>query len=605
MLHTDRIIVVEGRYDAIKLANIIDATIVRTDGFGIFHDKEKQNFLRKMAQKRGLVVLTDSDSAGFLIRNFLKSIIPEQYITNVYIPDIYGKERRKEHLSAEGKLGVEGVPDDILISCLKRAGIGDSPVEQTEEPITRTDFFEAGLTGRPNSGQKRQALQKRAGLPSRMTGKQLLSALDALMTRDEFIHLVAEMDGKTSQNTDPAVSLPKPVHAAIDMLETAGYEAYAVGGSIRDAVLGKEPNDWDITTSALPEQTETVFESFRTIETGIQHGTVTVLMDNLPLEITTYRVDGEYSDFRHPKLVTFTRSLKEDLARRDFTMNALAYNPDRGFVDEFDGLSDIASKTIRCVGEPDRRFEEDALRILRALRFSATLGFTIEPKTAEAIHSHCSLIHHVSEERVEKELTQFLTGEFVDNVTMSYWDVLRIIIPELQQKPVPLSLKTVSQDLEIRMALLLVEGKAATTPVESDSILRRLRFPNRERERINLLIQHANDNLSPEPKDIRKFIGELGPDLTWKLLEFRQVLDHQNYENLAEAVARQLQQKHNCYTVKDLAVTGRDLIGAGIPEGPRVGQMLNRLLDAVQSETIENTPEALMAFVKGDRHGNT
>lgn len=605
MLHTDKIIVVEGKYDAIKLANIIDGTIVRTDGFGIFHNREKQKFLRKMAEKRGLIVLTDSDSAGFLIRNFLKSIIPEQYITNVYIPDIYGKERRKEHLSAEGKLGVEGVPDDVLVSCLKRAGIGDAPVEQPKAPITRADFFEAGLTGRSNSAGKRQALQKRAGLPSRMTGKQLLSALNALMTQDEFWHLVAEIDREPSERLTPDISLPKPVHAAIDMLETAGFEAYAVGGSIRDAVLGKEPNDWDITTSALPEQTEEVFDSFQTIETGIQHGTVTVLIDELPLEITTYRVDGEYADFRHPEQVTFTRSLKEDLARRDFTMNALAYSPNRGFVDEFGGLADIARKTIRCVGEPDRRFEEDALRILRALRFSATLGFTIEPKTSGAIHTHRELISHVSEERVEKELAQLLTGEFADNVIEPYWDVLKVILPELTDTPAPLSFDQTSQDLEIRMALLLAAGQAARTSEESNSILRRLRFPNRERENIGTLIDHADDTLSPEAGDIRRIIGQLGPELTWKLLEFRQALDRKDYEKIAVAVSQQLQQKHNCYTVKDLAVTGRDLITAGIPEGPRVGQMLNRLLDAVQSETLENTPEALMAFVKGDRHGNT
>lgn len=605
MLHTDKIIVVEGKYDAIKLANIIDGTIIRTDGFGIFHNREKQEFLRKMAEKRGLIVLTDSDSAGFLIRNFLKSIIPEQYITNVYIPDIYGKERRKEHLSAEGKLGVEGVPDDVLVSCLKRAGIGDAPVEQTKDPITRADFFEAGLTGRPNSAGKRQVLQKRAGLPSRMTGKQLLSAVNALMTRDEFLHLIAEIDGEPSECLTPDISLPKPVHAAIDMLETAGFEAYAVGGSIRDAVLGKEPNDWDITTSALPEQTEEVFDSFQTIETGIQHGTVTVLIDELPLEITTYRVDGEYTDFRHPEQVTFTRSLKEDLARRDFTMNALAYSPNRGFVDEFSGLADIARKAIRSVGEPDRRFEEDALRILRALRFSAALGFTIEPKTSGAIHTHRELISHVSEERVEKELAQLLTGEFADDVIEPYWDVLKVILPELQDTPASLFFDQTSQDLEIRMALLLAAGQAARTSEESNSILRRLRFPNRERENIGTLIDHAGETLSPEAGDIRRIIGQLGPELTWKLLEFRQALDQKDYEEIAVAVSQQLQQKHNCYTVKDLAVTGHDLITAGIPEGPRVGQMLNRLLDAVQSETLENTPEALMAFVKGDRHGNT
>lgn len=595
MLHTGKVIVVEGKYDAIKLANIIEGTIVRTDGFGIFHDREKQEFLREMAEKRGLLVLTDSDSAGFLIRNFLKSIIPEQYITNVYIPDIYGKERRKEHESAEGKLGVEGIPDEVLISCLKREGIGDSPVDQPKELISHQDFYAAGLTGHHNSAERRQLLQKRLGLPSRMTGKQLLSVLNSLMDKPQFEQLVATLDG---------VTLPDPVRTAIDLLEVSSHEAYAVGGSIRDAVLGKDPEDWDITTSALPEQTEAVFHSYRVIETGIKHGTVTVLIEDMPLEITTYRVDGDYSDFRHPNRVAFTRSLTEDLERRDFTMNALAYNPTRGFVDEFDGLKDIQNRVIRCVGDPNVRFEEDALRILRALRFSATLGFSIEPGTAQAVHSHKDLISHVSEERVEKELTRLLTGDHLDPVISGYWDVFRVLISELSEPALSVSLDHTSRNLTLRMALLLFAGGAARTADRADAILRRLRFPNRDRNDICRLIFHSRDPFGTDPGTIRRLIGELGADLVWSLLEFRQTLDGKRYDDAAVAIAGQLEDPDNCYTVKDLAVTGSDLITAGIPEGPRVGQELDRLLRAVQSEELENTPEALLAFVKGDRNGN-
>lgn len=600
MLHTNKVIVVEGKYDAIKLANLVDAVIVRTDGFGIFQDKEKQELLRKLAAKRGLIVLTDSDSAGFLIRNFLKSIIPEDQLTHVYIPDVYGKERRKDHLSAEGKLGVEGIPDDVLISCLERAGLGDSPSDQPCHDITQTDFYAAGLSGRPGSAEKRQALQKKLGLPSRMTGKQLLAAVNALLTREQFEEAVSGLE----ESAAGGISLPKPVHAAIDMLETAGYEAYAVGGSIRDAVLGLQPNDWDITTAALPEQTEEVFSTFRVIETGLKHGTVTVLMDDMPLEITTYRIDGAYSDFRHPEEVQFTRSLREDLARRDFTMNALAYNPERGFVDEFGGLKDVQDRIIRCVGDPGRRFAEDALRILRALRFSATLGFKIEPDTAAAIHASRELISHVSEERVEKELTRMLGGEYVESVLRAFFDVVQVVIPELKTCAELTGWDETPPDLPVRMSLLLLQGLAAETPEEAEPILRRLRFPNKERETICLLIAYKDFPVSTDPADIRHLIGKLGPELIWNWLEVRQALDQRKYNDAAAAIAGQLKQKDNVYTVKDLAVTGRDLIASGIPEGPRVGQELDRLVEAVQSGTIENTPEALLAFVKGDRDGN-
>lgn len=599
MLHTNKVIVVEGKYDAIKLANLVDAVIVRTDGFGIFQDREKQELLRKLAARRGLIVLTDSDSAGFLIRNFLKSIIPEEQLTHVYIPDVYGKERRKDHLSAEGKLGVEGIPDDVLISCLERAGLGDSPSDHPAHDITHADFYAAGLSGRRSSAGKRQALQKKLGLPSRMTGKQLLAAVNALLTKEQFEEIVSDLE---EGNED--ISLPKPVHAAIDMLETAGYEAYAVGGSIRDALLGLCPNDWDITTSALPAQTEEVFSTFRIIETGLKHGTVTVLIDDMPLEITTYRVDGTYSDFRHPEEVRFTRSLREDLARRDFTINALAYNPKRGLVDEFGGLEDIQNKTIRCVGDPGTRFTEDALRILRALRFSSTLGFTIEPDTAAAIHARRELISHVSEERVEKELVRMLEGQGAEAVLRAFFDVLQVVIPELKTGAKLSGWNDTPPDFTVRMTLLLLQGQAAKTPEEAERILRRLRFPNKEREPINLLIAYRQVPVPSDPAGIRHLIGALGPDLIWTWLEVRRVLDHSAYRDAAAAIAQELRKKDNVYTVKDLAVTGRDLIASGIPKGPRVGQELNRLVDAVQSGTIENTPEALLAFVKGDRDGN-
>ena len=593
MLRTDKVIVVEGKYDAIRLANIIDATIIRTDGFGIFKDKEKQQLLRTLAEKRGLIVLTDSDSAGFLIRNFLKSSVPEKYITQVYIPDIYGKERRKDQPSAEGKLGVEGIPDEVLVECFRRAGVGDDQGEEPEgcreREITRADFYEAGLTGRTGSAVLRRRLQEELGLPSRLTGKQLLEVLNMLMDRETFFKIVQELKDDTAGGRF-TLDIPKPVRIAIDMLETAGFEAYTVGGSVRDALLGREPSDWDITTSALPEQTEKVFDTFQVVETGIKHGTVTVVMDTEPLEITTYRIDGEYEDFRHPDHVTFTRSLREDLARRDFTVNALAYSPSRGLVDEFGGQQDLVTRQIRCVGDPDTRFSEDALRILRAVRFASVLDFTVEEKTADSVHRNRDLIRSVSAERIEKELTKLVCGLAVDRVMREFPDILETVLPEAGHD-IP-ELGVLPTDLEIRMAALLCHC------ADPAAALRRLRFPSKVQKNVCRLVEEVNRPLETEAPAVRKLIGELGAPLAKKLAVLR------NSEELGAEVERQLQDPNNCFTVTDLAINGKDLLDAGVPAGPDVGKTLESLLTAVQHNDIENTREALLASVKGELHGN-
>ena len=228
------------------------------------------------------------------------------------------------------------------------------------------------------------------------------------------------------------LTLPSQVHTALDRLTAAGWEAYVVGGAVRDALRGCAAGDWDITTNAEPAQVERVFAGERLIETGLRHGTVTVLLDGLPLEITTYRVDGDYTDHRRPDAVRFTRSLREDLLRRDFTMNALAYHPRTGLVDVCGGAEDIARGVVRCVGEPDRRFQEDGLRILRALRFSSVLGFQIAPETAAAIHRNRALLQYLAAERVRSELTKLLCGQNVDAVLREFSDVLAVPIPELR-----------------------------------------------------------------------------------------------------------------------------------------------------------------------------
>ena len=228
------------------------------------------------------------------------------------------------------------------------------------------------------------------------------------------------------------INVPKSVEWIINRLEENGYEAYAVGGCVRDSVMGKEPHDWDICTSALPDETLSCLGMENIIENGIKHGTVTVRVDGENYEITTFRTDGEYTDNRHPESVTFVRDLREDLSRRDFTVNALAYNKQRGLQDYFEGVGDIENKVIRCVGSPDRRFGEDALRILRALRFSSVLGFDIEKRTSKSIHKNAYLLKNISKERIMSELIKILEGENVEAVLLGYSDVIAEIVPQMK-----------------------------------------------------------------------------------------------------------------------------------------------------------------------------
>lgn len=256
------------------------------------------------------------------------------------------------------------------------------------------------------------------------------------------------------------VNLPKNIENVIDRLNRSGFEAYAVGGSVRDSLMGKIPTDYDITTSAMPPEIKAVFSDFKTLDTGIAHGTVTVFSDGFPVEVTTYRIDGEYKDSRHPESVTFSSSLKDDLARRDFTMNAIAYSPNDGISDFFGGKNDIKDKIIRCVGESDKRFNEDALRILRAIRFSSTLGFSIDEETSDAILKNANLLKNISKERIFSEIKKLLLGENAENVILNYRKVFEVIFPKLSEydsEKYRLSAKMVSlceEDIYLKFACL-------------------------------------------------------------------------------------------------------------------------------------------------------
>lgn len=436
------------------------------------------------------------------------------------------------------------------------------------------------------------------------------------------------------------LTLPPQVHTALDRLAAAGWEAYVVGGAVRDALRGCPAGDWDITTNAEPAQVERVFAGERLIETGLRHGTVTVLLDDLPLEITTYRVDGDYTDHRRPDAVRFTRSLREDLMRRDFTMNALAYNPRTGLVDICGGAEDIARGVVRCVGEPDRRFQEDGLRILRALRFASVLGFQIAPETAAAIHRNAALLQYLAAERVQSELTKLLCGQNVGAVLREFADVLAVPIPELtpmfgfaQHNPhhdkdvwdhTIAVIESITPEPVLRWAALLHDiGKPSCFSLAEDgighffghsdqstsmaeSILSRLRFDNASKEQIVRLVRYHDMPITADRKPIKRLLSKHGEDATRQLIELHKadtlgqsaICRHRIaiFEEVSQMI-NEILQEESCFTLKDLAANGHDMMTLGF-QGPTIGRVLQECLDAVLDEQIPNEHEALMTFAK-------
>lgn len=423
---------------------------------------------------------------------------------------------------------------------------------------------------------------------------------------------------------------------ALALLQAAGYEAWIVGGCVRDALLGLPPKDYDLTTSALPEETQRVFAAYPRIETGLRHGTVTVLLEGEPLEITTYRVDGAYSDARHPDGVTFTRSLRQDAARRDFTINAMAYAPGWGLQDFFGGQADLARGILRAVGAAEKRFREDALRILRALRFASVLDFTLEGETARAARACAPLLAAVSAERVSGELGKLLCGKAAGRVLRDYPDVLGVVLPEIlpmvgldHRNPhhcydvwthTTVAVDHVPPELPLRLAMLLHDiGKPDTFSLGEDGqghfyghprrsvelaegILSRLRFPRRTRERVLTLVRYHDAVLEESPQRVRRWLNKLGPEFFFDLLAIQggdaaaqapaycTRLDHLRR---LETLARQVLDQAPCLTVRDLAVGGEDLLALGY-RGPAIGRALRALLDQVLSETVSNEKNALL-----------
>ncbi len=440
---------------------------------------------------------------------------------------------------------------------------------------------------------------------------------------------------------DLMMKLPPQVNTAFEMLEAAGYEAYLVGGAVRDYVRDNSPaKDWDITTNALPEQVEEIFTGYHLIETGLKHGTVTVVIDQEPLEITTYRVDGDYSDHRHPDSVSFTRSLKDDLERRDFTMNALAYNPRTGVVDFVGGKADIAGDLVRCVGDPDRRFQEDGLRMLRALRFASVYGMTIEAATAAAIHRNKHLLKGIAAERILVELTKMLCAQGAAGVLRDFADVLAVPIPELtpmfgfpQHNPhhdkdvwdhTIAVIESITPEPVLRWAALLHDiGKPSCFSLAEDgighffghsdqstsmaeSILSRLRFDNASKEQIVRLVRYHDMPITADRKPIKRLLSKHGEDATRQLIELHKadtlgqsaICRHRIaiFEEVSQMI-NEILQEESCFTLKNLAVNGHDMMTLGF-QGPTIGRVLQECLDAVLDEQIPNEHEALMAFAK-------
>lgn len=438
------------------------------------------------------------------------------------------------------------------------------------------------------------------------------------------------------------IILPEKVNMIIHTLQEHGFEAYAVGGCVRDSILGRNPDDWDITTSATPLETKALFA--RTFDTGIEHGTITVLIDKDAFEVTTYRVDGKYEDSRHPSEVTFTRSLQEDLLRRDFTINAMAYNDTKGLVDIFGGLDDLREKTIRCVGDARARFGEDALRILRAVRFAAQLGFEIEEETTNGITELAPTLANISAERIQVELIKMLVSPNPGMLKTAYkLGITKVILPEFdammvtnQENPhhkysvgehTIKAVESIRADKVLRLAMLFHDiGKPIMKKMDekgvahfkmhdikgaemTKQILRRLKFDNDTMNKVVKLVQYHDYRMPAEPRNVRRAMNKIGEDIfpyylevrmadTWAQSEYMQKEKIQNIRDV-RACYEEIFDRKECVSLKSLAVTGRDLIADGMEPGKEIGEVLNKLLEYVIEHPEANEKENLLKL-KGE-----
>lgn len=435
------------------------------------------------------------------------------------------------------------------------------------------------------------------------------------------------------------IKIPPQVNTVIEILNTNSKSAYVVGGACRDILMGKPAHDWDVTTSALPEETAALFSDYRVIETGIKHGTVTVIVDSVSIEITTYRIESGYSDNRHPDSVSFTDRIEDDLARRDFTVNAIAYSPSHGTVDPYGGIDDIKTKCIRCVGNPDIRFGEDALRILRALRFSSVLGFEIEHETKESIKRNYRLLSNISAERIFAETCKMLCGKDIKRILTEFSEVIFFIMPELEPMKdctqnherhiydvwghTVAAVDAIKPEAHLRFAMLLHDsGKPHVRTTDengtdhfyshtkkslkiAEKILLRMKCSNRFRKNVCDLIRHHDflpDKISK--KTYKKYMAALGTETVRDLFYIREAdVRAQNpvfLENELRAnetglnILSEIESENACLNISDLKINGKDLSAAGIPASPEMGKILGMLLDEVMGDKLENEKKALL-----------
>lgn len=433
------------------------------------------------------------------------------------------------------------------------------------------------------------------------------------------------------------IIIPSQVETVIEKLRNCGQEAFIVGGCVRDSIMGLTPHDWDVATSARPNEIKAAFSGCRLVETGIKHGTITVLMDKMPIEVTTYRVDGEYSDNRHPDQVHFTRSLKEDLSRRDFTVNALAYNHAEGIIDCFNGLEDIEKKQIRCVGEPDLRFQEDGLRILRALRFASVLGFSIEETTAKSILRNDTLLDFIAKERINAEFTKLLCGKNVKDVFRDYRTVVGRFLPEINAmfefhqhnnyhiydvwEHTLKAVSSVEPTAVLRLTMLLHDiGKPSCFTQDekgvghfyghdkksvelSIGILQRLKYDGSTINQVLTLVKYHDSTLSPEEKPLRRLLSVLGEENLRLLLKVKAAdimaqnpiySGRLNGLKETEDILNHIISQNLCFSLKNLEINGKDLLSLGIPQSAEIGRILSVLLNEVIDDKCPNKHRALM-----------
>ncbi|MBQ6797471.1 MAG: CCA tRNA nucleotidyltransferase [Clostridia bacterium] len=434
-----------------------------------------------------------------------------------------------------------------------------------------------------------------------------------------------------------AFDIPENITYVLDRLHSAGFESYIVGGCVRDSLLGIPAHDFDVTTNALPQEVIDVFSDMNVIETGIKHGTVTVVSGGENVEITTYRIDGEYLDNRRPSDVTFTRNIENDLSRRDFTVNAMAYSPHSGLVDLHGGVQDLDRKIIRCVGEPDRRFGEDGLRILRALRFSSVLGFSIDEQTSSSIHANSHLLKNISAERIFSEFAKLLCGRDAARICEEYSDVICRFIPELEESigfpqinkyhlydvytHTLKALESSDCDRTVRLAVFFHDiGKPQAFDGEhfyshpkisaqiAENVLRRLRADNETIRAVTLLVLFHDRHLEPTERSVKRLLRLMSFEDARRLLQVMRadILAHTDLVidaelpkiPLIEDLINRIEQQNDCVSLKTLAVGGRELIDLGMSPGRKMGETLDALLDAVIDGDVANEREALLELAK-------